>query len=255
MKKMPVLFIGHGSPQNIIEENRFTKCWEEVAKRIPKPKAIVSVSAHWFTRGSYVTWQEKPKQIYDFYGFPDELYEIRYRPVGDPVLAKEIARMETTVEPVDAHGIDHGTWCPLKKMFPLADIPTIQMSVDGTRTFEQAIAIGHSLKKLREQGYLILASGDVVHNLALCNFDKTDGYAWAYQFDEYIKNAVVSRDTEKLLHYQNTHSGFEKAFQTPEHFLPLFYAYGATDKTETPYVFAEGCTLGSISMTSYAWGL
>lgn len=253
--EMPVLFIGHGSPMNIIENNYYTKEWEDIVQKFPEPKGILSISAHWYTDGSFVTAQKQPKQIYDFYGFPKELYQIQYQLIGNPKLAGEMNALENTIEMVDAHGIDHGTWCPLSKMYSNANIPTVQLSVNGAINLKQSIQMGKKIKSLRKEGYLILGSGDVVHNLALTDFDKEDGYPWAYQFDEYIKNALLDRDDEKLVDYQQQNSGYENAFKSLEHYLPLLYAYGATEEDEIPHIFAEGCTLGSISMTCYAWGL
>ncbi len=253
--KMPVLFVGHGSPMNIIEKNKYTAEWEKIIKEFPLPKGIISISAHWFTDETFITSQKSPKQIYDFYGFPKELYEIIYQPLGNPTLADEIANLDMTIKAVNAHGIDHGTWCPLSKMYPEGNIPTIQISVNGSMQIEQSMLIGEKIKSLREKGYLILASGNIVHNLALVDFNKPDGYSWAYQFDAYIKNALINRETSGLVDYKTKNSGYENAFETPEHYLPLLYAYGATEEWEKPRIFAEGCTLGSISMTSYAWGL
>lgn len=253
--KMPVIFIGHGSPMNIIENNPYTKKWTDIAQQFSAPKGIVVMSAHWYTKGTFITSQPKLEQIYDFYGFPEELYKISYSPAGMPSLADTIAKNVATIEAVDAHGIDHGAWCPLLKMYPDATISVVQISVDGTANFEDIIAIGKNLSFLREEGYLLLGSGDVVHNLALTDFSKTDGFPWAYQFDSYIKENILARDTSNLLNYKRPGIGAEKAFSTPDHFLPLLFAYGASTKDDSVTVFSEGCELGSVSMTSYAWGL
>lgn len=253
--KMPILFIGHGSPMNIIENSTFTKQWVEIAKQFPAPKSIIVMSAHWYTKGTYITNQPKLEQIYDFYGFPEELYQIKYAPPGMSSLADAIAQNISSVEAISSHGLDHGAWCPLLKMYPEALIPTIQISVDGTASFEDMIELGKNISYLRDDGYLILGSGDVVHNLSLTDFSKTDGFPWAYQFDNYIKENVINRNTEDLIHYKKHGTGYQQAFSTPDHYLPLLFAYGASTKEDSLTVFSEGCELGSISMTSYAWGL
>lgn len=248
---MPVLFIGHGSPTNMIEPNRYADGWKQIAQRLPKPDAILSISAHWYTRGSYVSVSEKPETIYDFYGFSEELYQLDYPAPGAPGLARRVLELcGDTVRPA-AYGLDHGSWSVLRSLFPNADVPVAQLSVDGMADAETAFRLGQTLAALRKENILILGSGNVVHNLGRVDFDKSDGYAWAEEFDRYIQNAVLDRRFDDAIHYGRAGECAKLAFPTPDHFLPLLYVLGAAKPEDTPDVFLNECVMGSLSMTSY----
>ncbi|NDL66476.1 4,5-DOPA dioxygenase extradiol [Anaerotalea alkaliphila] len=259
MMKMPVLFIGHGSPMNAVEDNSFTRSWEKVAEKIPRPKAILSVSAHWYTEGTRVLEAEAPRTIHDMYGFPRELYEIVYDAPGAP----ELARRAKGMLPVEAStdnswGIDHGTWSVLQRMYPERDIPVFQVSVDATAPPEAHLAMGRSLQPLREEGVLILGSGNVVHNLRLVDFHKRDGFPWADMFDRWIldrvrKNGRLHRPEEAADHGAAGEAG-RLAVPTPDHFYPLLYVLGAAEQGEQVEVFNESRIMGSVSMTCYLIG-
>lgn len=249
---MPVLFVGHGSPMNAIEENEFTKNWAKVAQLFPRPKAILSISAHWYTNGTRITDAANPRTVYDMYGFPKELYQIVYNAPGAPELAhlaKSLIHRETIID--NSWGIDHGTWSVLHKMYPAADIPVLQLSVDQNAAAEIHYEIGKELKSLREQGVLIFASGNVVHNLRMVDWNMDQGYPWAEEFDEYIKEKILHKEYEDVVHYERAGQSAQMAFPTPEHFYPLLYVLGAVRDSDQPKVFNESCVLGGLSMTSY----
>lgn len=253
--KMPVVFVGHGSPMNIIEENEFTEEWKKIAQQLPKPKAILCISAHWYTQGQKVSANPNPETIYDFYGFPEELYQIKYEPKGDVALAKQVAELlGGEVEQDSSQGLDHGAWSVLKFMYPEADIPVIQLSVNRKNTAEQSFELGQKLKSLREQGVLILGSGDVVHNLRLVNWQMENaGYAWANSFDEYIKKAIKKYDIDNVIDYQNAGEEEQKSFYFRDHYDPLLYCLGAVSADDVVEVYNDKRVLGSLSMTSYVW--
>lgn len=248
--KMPILFVGHGSPMNAIEDNEYTKEWINISKKIPEPKGIIAISAHWYTRGTRITSAKNPKTIYDMYGFPRELYEIEYNAGTNEELIGEIKKVENSITEDSEWGYDHGVWSILHKMYPNRNIPVVEMSVDGLKTAQEHFDLGKKLHRLRNEGYLIMASGNVVHNLGLVNFESEDGYAWAKAFDDEVKNAIVSRDFKKLLDYRLL-SNKAKAFSSDEHFLPLLYILGASSEEDKLTVFNEKTTMGSLSMTSY----
>lgn len=251
-KIMPVLFVGHGSPMNAIEDNPYTKGWEEIARRMPRPEAILSISAHWYTKGSRLTDAEKPKTVYDMYGFPDELYRVTYPSPGAPELAHATKRLISRDVQIDnSWGIDHGTWSVLHKMYPKADIPVYQLSVDSGAGTEIHFRIGHELRTLREKGLLLFASGNVVHNLAKINWGMKTGYPWAVEFDDYIKDKIINRQYQDVLNYELAGTSSELAFYTPDHFYPLLYILGASKEEDRLSVFNHSCTMGSLSMTSY----
>lgn len=252
MQKMPVLFIGHGSPMNAIEDNVYTRMWCDIANKIPKPSAILSISAHWVTDGSRVTDDPQPKVVYDMYGFPKELYEVDYHPLGAPELAHVTKKLiNGNIHFDSSWGIDHGTWSVLNVMYPEADIPVFQLSLDNKATAAEHFAIGTKLKKLREQGVLILGSGNVVHNLSKLGWEMEDGYDWGIDFDRYIKDEVVKRDYRNVIDYKKAGKSAEMAFYTSEHFDPLLYVLGASDESDTLSIYNNACTLGSLSMTCY----
>lgn len=249
---MPVLFVGHGSPMNALEDNEFTKNWVKIAQLFPRPKAILSISAHWYTDGTRITDDAFPRTVYDMYGFPEELYQIVYKAPGAPELAhlaKSLIHRETIID--NKWGFDHGTWSVLHKMYPEADIPVFQLSVDRNADARIHYEIGEELKNLREQGVLIFASGNVVHNLQMVNWNMEKGYPWAEEFDQYIKEKIFHKEYEDVIHYERAGKSSQLAIPTPDHFYPLLYVLGATDDSDQLTVFNESCVLGGLSMTSY----
>lgn len=194
-EKMPVLFVGHGSPMSAIEDNKFTREWEKIAEYIPVPAAILSISAHWTTEGTELTGAAVPRQIYDMYGFPEELYRVKYEAPGDAALAARVkALLGGAAIITDKWGVDHGSWSVLVKMYPDANIPVVQMSVDLAASPEKQYAMGRALEPLRSSGVLIMGSGAIVHNLRTADWDKSDGFDWADDFDSFIRDAVKAAD-------------------------------------------------------------
>ena len=252
MKRMPVLFIGHGSPMNAIEENRFSAAWRELGKTLPRPQAILSVSAHWFTAGTKVSDAAKPRLIYDMYGFPDELYQVKYDAPGSPEFAAATKKLLGDKAQFDnSWGLDHGSWSVLRRLFPKADIPVFQLSVDKRISALDHADIGRALRVLREQGVLILGSGNVVHNLSMANGSVEGGYPWAEEFDGYIKRGILGADAGAVIRYEQAGPSAAYAFQTIDHFAPLLYVLGASDEKDTITVLNAACMFGSLSMTSY----
>jgi 4,5-DOPA dioxygenase extradiol len=252
MEKMPVLFIGHGSPMNALEDNPFTDNWQNTASRLPRPAAILCVSAHWYTHGSRIMDEAHPKMVYDMYGFPDELYRIQYKAEGAPLLAHETKNLISRAVTVDnSWGFDHGAWSVLHRMFPAADIPVYQLSVDMNADAQTHFAIGQELRSLREQGVLILGSGNVVHNLGRINWSMKGGQPWAVEFDNYIIGKIKSREYNDVIHYESAGESSRLAFPTPDHFFPLLYVLGASDQDDRLTVFNDSCIMGSMSMTCY----
>jgi 4,5-DOPA dioxygenase extradiol len=252
MERMPALFIGHGSPMNAIEENTFVKEWKALKDKLPHPEAILSVSAHWFTSGSKVTDSRAPETIYDMYGFPKELYEIIYNAKGAPQFAhktQQIVSRQVTID--NTWGYDHGTWSVLHRIYPEADIPVFQLSVDRNASVEEHYKIGQELASLRDQGVLIFGSGNVVHNLARINWNMEGGYPWAEEFDGYVKENILSRKDDNVINYHKTGTSSTLAFTSLDHYAPLLYILGASNKSEQITVFNDSCILGSLSMTSY----
>ena len=253
---MPLLFVGHGSPMNAIEDNEFTKNFRRIASEIYKPKAIVCISAHWFTNGTKVTSMENPKTIHDFYGFPDELYDIEYPAKGYTKIAKEIKELllPTIVELDLEWGLDHGTWSVLKHMYPDADIPVVQISIDYNKNAEYHFNLAKKLKVLRSKGILIIGSGNIVHNLNIVDFEKIEtpnsGYDWADRAKKFINKTILSGNFEPLIDYQNQRNDLNLAIPTPEHFLPLIYILGIKEENEKVEFFNDVIVGGSISMTS-----
>jgi 4,5-DOPA dioxygenase extradiol len=253
MVKMPVLFIGHGSPMNAIEENKFVEEWRKLKNKIPKPRAILSVSAHWFTPGTRIMTAETSKTIYDMYGFPEELYRVIYNPKGSPFYSKEVKSLINKEVIVDnTWGYDHGTWSVLCRIYPDADIPVFQLSVDRKASAKEHYRIGQELYKLREQGVLILGSGNVVHNLARLDWNmENGGYPWAENFDKYIYENILEHNNQNVIDYQKAGSSAYVAFTSMDHYAPLLYVLGATDQQDKVTVFNKSCVMGSLSMTSY----
>lgn len=252
---MPVLFIGHGSPTNAIEDNEFSQAWAETAKAIAKPKAIICVSAHWETAGTRVTAMERPRTIHDFYGFPRELFEMDYPVPGDPVLARLVRQtVRKTEVGLDLdRGLDHGVWSVLSRMYPEADIPVIQLSLDNTKGPEFHYELGKELKTFRERGILIIGSGNIVHNLRQMVWDAT-AYDWAVEFDMMMKEFILSRDHDEIIDYPKLGRAAQLSVPTNEHFLPLLYVLSLQDEGDGIKFFTETVTLGSVSMRSLMLG-
>jgi len=252
---MPALFVGHGTPMNALDHNRYTDAWTSFAETMPRPRAILAISAHWYINATAITAMAAPKTIHDFFGFPAELFAVRYPAPGDPELADEIIEL---VEPtwigrdLDSWGLDHGTWSVLLHMFPDADIPVLQLSIDASKPLEYHVALGAQLAALRQQGVFVFGSGNVVHNLGILEWDKPDaGFDWARDFNEAAK-ALMTGTPDRITELRD-HDHYRLAVPTPDHFLPLLYVAGlATAAGETAEVLVDGYAMGSLSMTSYA---
>lgn len=256
--RMPVIFSGHGSPMIALDHNQLTeemnRIGNEIVSAYGKPKAILSISAHWYTHGSWIQSDPNPKQIYDMYGFPKELYEVKYPVSGSKELTEEVQSLLSKAVGInDQWGIDHGTWTVLVHMFPEHDIPVVQLSVDGDLKPEENYQIGKKLIPLREKGYLIFASGNVVHNLSRVEWDNPHGTAMADAFDEWIKAKILEKNDEAVIRYQQGPYA-DYAVPTPDHYLPLLYALGAADDDDAG-IFNNVRNLGSMAMTGYAFGM
>jgi 4,5-DOPA dioxygenase extradiol len=250
---MPVLFIGHGSPMNAIEDNEFTACWQSVGASLPKPGAILCISAHWETRGTMVTAMPKPRTIHDFCGFPDKLFLVQYPAPGSPQIAFETRDqlLPSHVEPDQKWGLDHGCWSVLKHMFPKADIPVLQLSLDHTLSPEGHYLLAKQLSGLRRKGILVMGSGNIVHNLRTINWhNPAGGHEWALEANEKLKKFILGHDHKALVSYQTLDSEIQLSVPTPEHFLPLLYALALREEHETVSPFNDNLVYGSISMTS-----
>ncbi len=257
--KMPLLFLGHGSPMNGISENEFVQGFRDVAKSIPVPNAILCVSAHWETRGTQVTAMPNPPTIHDFGGFPKELYEVEYPAPGNPELAKETQKLisSTDVALDEKWGLDHGAWSVIRHMYPEAEIPVIQMSIDYLKSPEQHYELAAEISALREKGVLIIGSGNIVHNLRRVAWDKLDanyGFDWAIEANEMIKKRVLEGNHTDLLKYNSLGSAISLAVPTPEHYLPLLYVLALKEKNEEVNLFNDETVGGSLSMTSVRIG-
>lgn len=249
----PVLFVGHGSPMNAIEDSRARAGWSDMGKQLRKPSVILAVSAHWAARETLVSAAENNRQIFDMYGFPKELYEVKYAPAGSPELARKALELLGDAAREDhAWGIDHGIWSILSNMYPEADVPVVMISTNINASPKTLFEIGKRLQPLRREGAMILASGNVVHNLRLVDWSMSGGYEWADAFDRTIRDAVTDGRISVPLEYQSIH-GFRQSVPTAEHYDPLLVALGAVSNTDTVTVWNEYRELGSMSMTSYLW--
>lgn len=256
-EKMPVLFIGHGSPMNAIEENEFTRGWQQVAKQIAKPKAILFVSAHWLTKGTFVTGMQHPETIHDFGGFPAELFAVQYNAPGDPALAKEISELftETKVEVDEKWGLDHGAWSVAKPMYPEANIPTLQLSIDYYKPAEYHYQLAKSLSALRKKGVLIIGSGNMVHNLRLPDFTMGHkGFDWAVEMNEIFKRHILDGNHHPLLDWEKLGSAAKLAIPTPDHYYPMIYSLGLQQPNDKVTIFNDKAVFGSLTMTSLRIG-
>jgi len=257
---MPVLFVGHGSPMNGIEDNDFSRRWTSIAKEIPVPKAVLVVSAHWFTRGTHITAMDFPKTIHDFGGFPKELFAVQYPAPGNPVLAKETASLihSTGVELSHDWGLDHGTWTIVRHMYPNADIPVLQLSIDYTKDAKFHYELAKEIYSLRKKGVLIMGSGNLVHNLGLVAWDKLYepdyGYDWAFKINNTFKALIEAGSHDRLIDYFKLGKEAQLAIPTPEHFLPLIYTLGLKGKQDAVSFFNDKAVGGSLTMTSVKFG-
>lgn len=258
-KKMPALFVGHGSPMNAIDDNLFSRKWAEIGHSMDKPKAILCISAHWYVRGTYVTAMPKPKTIHDFGGFPDELYRVQYPAKGNPELAAEIAHaLQQHQAGLDMEwGLDHGTWSILNKMYPLADVPVLQLSIDYTKPPEWHYALAKELEYLRNKGVMIIGSGNMVHNLRMVAWDKINevgyGYDWAIEINEIFKKHLTNKNDQALIHFQKLGSAAQMAIPTPDHFLPMIYIMALRDNNDQIQFFNDKAQAGSLTMTSFVY--
>lgn len=258
--KMPVIFVGHGSPMNAIEENEFVASFRQLGKELSKPQAILCISAHWETRGTFVTAMQHPRTIHDFGGFPRELYEVQYPAQGHPGLALETKNLirKTEVGLDTQWGLDHGAWSVIKHLYPKADVPVIQMSIDYSQTSQYHYALAKELAGLRNRGVLILGSGNMVHNLGLVAWDKMDGepyaYDWAVEASTRMKEYILSGDHQSLIQYRSQGRSFDLAIPTPEHYLPLLYVLALQENNEEIRLFNDKPVAGSLTMTSVKIG-
>lgn len=248
---MPVLFVGHGNPMNAIEKNEYHNKWGEMGKSLPKPTAILVVSAHWLTNGTKVTAMERPRTIHDFGGFPDELFAQQYPAKGSPEFAKETQLLITKAK-VQADldwGLDHGTWSVLLPMYPNADIPVFQLSIDYTKPAQYHYDLAKELSALRKKGVLIIGSGNIVHNLGMIDWSGK-AYDWNIEFDSKIKNFIDEQNHSGIINYEKLGKIAQLAVPTNDHYLPLLYSIALQEKNETVSYFNEKCEMGSVSMRS-----
>lgn len=252
---MPVMFVGHGSPMNAVTDNKYIPDWRRLGQML-HPRAILCVSAHWYTKGTKVNPAEEPEQIYDMYGFPEELYKVKYPVKGSPEVASRVRDLldETQAAYSDSWGIDHGTWSVMRWMFPDADIPIVQLSIDGTQQGAAHYELGRKLAPLRDEGVLIVGSGNIVHNLRRVDWNSDGGAPWAYDFDDLVGEGILCRQHEKIIDYKSIGDLARQAVPTPDHYYPLLYALGASDEADPILIFNKYCELGSISMTGYLFG-
>lgn len=247
--KHPVLFIGHGTPMNAIEKNTYTQALANTGKSLKKPKAILVVSAHWLTKGTFVTANPKPETIYDFGGFPKEMYDLKYPSPGSPQIASEIISLNDQLKKDEQWGLDHGAWTFLLHMFPQADIPVLQLSIDYTKDYQYHYDLVNKLKSLRSKGVLIIGSGNITHNLGRMDWNENAPVTnWAKEFDEKVKQNVLKGDHYEILNYKKWGNISTTAHPSDDHFIPLMYTLGLQEKNESVQFIYEGFQHGSISM-------
>jgi 4,5-DOPA dioxygenase extradiol len=252
---MPAVFVGHGNPMNAITDNRYGRAWRAMAEAIPRPRAILAVSAHWYIEGTAVTAMAEPRTIHDFGGFPRELFEVRYPAPGSPGVAAEVAESLAPL-PIgldEDWGLDHGSWSVLVHAYPDATIPVVQLAIDMMKPPRFHLELGAKLAPLRDRGILILGSGNAVHNLFRINFDAAQPYEWTMRFDEHVQRALEARDDAALVHYER-HPDGHLAVPTPEHYLPLLYIAGLRRDDDALSVICEGFEAASLSMRSVRIG-
>ena len=259
-ERMPVLFLGHGSPMNAIEENQFVRGFREISKKIPTPNAILCISAHWFTKGTFVTSGEIQKTIHDFYGFPPELFAVQYPAKGNPELAKETVELlsPNPVIETDSWGLDHGAWSVIRHLYPEANIPVIQMSIDYTKSAQYHFELAEKLSKLRDKGILIIGSGNIIHNLRLIDWRNINtvgaGWDWAIEARAKTNEWILHGNYQNLINFEKHGTALQNAVPTPDHYLPLIYTLGLKKKTEEISLFNDELIGGSLSMTSVRIG-
>jgi 4,5-DOPA dioxygenase extradiol len=256
-EKMPVLFVGHGSPMNAIETNEFSIEWQKLGKSLPKPNAILCISAHWETKGTFVTAMEKPQTIHDFGGFPQALFDVQYPAPGSPELADETKNIVTTtnVGLDEKWGLDHGAWSVIRVMYPEANIPVIQMSLDYYQSPQYHYDIGKQLAAMRQKGVLIIGSGNMVHNLRAVDWGKPNqGFDWAIEANSKFKKLILDNDHKQLINYRSLGREVELSVPTPEHYLPLLYTLALKTKKDEVSFFNDKSVMGSLSMTSVKFG-
>ena len=255
---MPVLFIGHGSPMNGIEDNEFSQRWKKMAEKIPTPEAVIVVSAHWFTSGTQITAMDFPETIHDFGGFPEQLFNVQYPAPGDPKLAKETASLIQTSNVTLAHdwGLDHGSWTIIRHMYPKANIPVLQLSIDYTKPPQYHYDLAKELSVLRKKGVLIIGSGNMVHNLRMISWDMINGggYDWALKMNDKFKDLITGSDHKALINYETLGAEARLAIPTPEHYLPLLYSLGLQTSRDDISFFNDKAVGGSLTMTSVKIG-
>lgn len=250
--RMPVVFVGHGSPMAALELTETTKVWAKLGRRLPTPKAILCISAHWETQGTCVTSNPMPKTIHDFYGFPKELYQLQYPAPGDPALAARVAAL-TGGKPDASWGLDHGAWTVLLHAFPDAAVPVLQLSVDQSKSPQEHLELGRRLAALRDEGVLVLASGNTVHNLRHADFSMRQGHPWAERARVLIRDAVAQRDFDTLTGYSKLGPDLDLAINRGDHYLPLLYAVGASDESDTLDIINDRSEMGGLAMTTFIW--
>ncbi|HAP01751.1 MAG TPA: 4,5-DOPA dioxygenase extradiol [Bacteroidetes bacterium] len=257
-EKMPLLFIGHGSPMNAIEENEFSQRWSQMGKDIIQPKAVLCISAHWLTQGTKVTAMPNPKTIHDFGGFPQELFDVQYPAPGNPELATEIKNIvkQTNVGLDHDWGLDHGTWSVVKRMYPDANIPVLQLSIDYYKNSQYHYDLAKNLNSLRKKGVLIIGSGNMVHNLRMIAWDKETNYSydWAKEMNEIFVKKINEGDHKSLINYESLSPSSKLAIPTPDHYYPLLYILGMKEKNDAISFFNEKAMMGSVTMTSVKFG-
>jgi 4,5-DOPA dioxygenase extradiol len=260
IQRMPVLFVGHGSPMYAIEKNEFVQTWRDLGESLPRPQAIICVSAHWETHGTQVTAMQSPPTIHDFGGFPRELYEVQYPAPGNPDLAKEIiqSNISATIRADEKWGLDHGAWSVIRHMYPKADIPTIQISLDYNKSPKEHYELAGELASLRDKGVLIIGSGNIVHNLSKVAWDKPDdeeyGYDWAIEANDIIKRLILENRHKELIDYTLLGKEVQMAIPSPDHYLPLLYALALKNEDERVSFFNDKAVMGALTMTSVKIG-
>lgn len=257
-KLIPVLFIGHGSPMNAIEDNEYSQAWEKLGKALPLPKAVLCVSAHWLTKGTFVTAMEKPKTIHDFGGFPQALFDVQYTAPGSPEVAQIIRQDVHSIKVHDDHewGLDHGTWSVVKRMYPDAKVPVLQLSIDYGKGAQYHYDLAKELQTLRKKGILIIGSGNMVHNLGMLSWQGGEGYGydWAKEINTTFKSLINRNEHTRLIHYDQLGPAGKLAIPSPDHYYPLIYSLGLQGKKDEVQIFNDSVTMGSISMTSVRFG-
>ena len=258
--RMPLLFVGHGSPMNAIEDNEFSQRWLQMAKEIPQPKAVLCISAHWLTRGTHVTAMEHPQTIHDFGGFPKALFDVEYPAPGNPALANEVKQMIKSTHVGLNHdwGLDHGTWSVVKRMYPDAKIPVLQLSIDYAQPAQYHFDLAKELAELRKKGVLIIGSGNMVHNLGMIAWHKLNdpeyGFDWALEINSVFKKNISERNYKALINYESLGTAAKLAIPTPDHYYPMIYSLGLIESKDEISFFNDKAVGGSLTMTSFKAG-